>query len=289
MKILKTFGYAYYNSISSLAYYRDVLAAKTSFSLKYVLALGVVFTIITTANFTIRIYPKVTAFIDKLPTEIAKVYPEELVISGKNNEWFINQPEPYAIEFPYKEQFKELEDLNMKNLVVFDKQGTMETFAAYDTLILVGNKFAYARDNNNKISATPLTDIPEGSFTKQTLINAVSEIMPMIKSIVSVAPLIVGLLYLLANTSMMVFYALILALLLLLASALFKKGLTYTEGFRIGLHAITLPWTIKILISLMGVTIPIPLWFTLLALMVGGSAIYSLPKKPVSTNPTSLN
>lgn len=289
MKILKTFGYAYYNSISSLAYYRDVLATKTSFSLKYVFALGIVFTIITTANFTIRIYPKVQAVVDKLPTEISKIYPDELVISGKNNEWFINQPEPYAIEFPYKEQFKELEDLNMKNLVVFDKQGTMETFADYDTLILVGNKFAYARDDNNKISATPLTEIPEGSFTKQTLLNWITGVMPTVKAIVGVTPIIVGMFYLLANTSMMVFYTLILALLLLLTSALFKKGLTYTEGFRVGLHAITLPWTIQTLISLVDVTIPIPLWFTLLALMVGGSAIYSLPSKAVTANPTSLN
>lgn len=289
MKILKTFGYAYYNSISSLSYYRDVLAAKTSFSLKYVLALGLIFTIITTANFTIRIYPEIVAFVDKLPNEIAKIYPDELVVSGKNNEWFVNQPEPYAIEFPYKERFKELEDLNMKNLVVFDKQGTMETFADYDTLILVGNKLVYARDNNNKISATPLTEIPEGSFTKQTLLNVVTEIMPTIKAIIGVTPIIVGLLYLLANTSMMVFYTLILALLLLLTSALFKKGLTYTEGLRVGLHAVTLPWTIQTLISLLGVTIPIPLWFTMLALMVGGSAIYSLPSKTVTTNPTSLN
>ncbi len=289
MKILKTFGHAYYSSISSLAYYRDVLIAKTSFSLKYVLALGLAFTIITTANFTIRIYPKVTAFVDKLPTEIAKFYPDELIISGKNNEWFINQPEPYAIKFPYIEQFKELDDLSMKNLVVFDKKGTMETFAEYDTLILVGNKFAYARDNNNKISATPLTEMPEGSFTKQTLLNIVTEITPTVRAIVGVTPVIIGLLYLLANTSVMVFYTIILALLLLITSALFKRGLTYNEVFRIGLHAITLPWTIQILISLLNVTIPIPLWFTLLALMVGGSAVYSLPSKAATTNPTSLN
>jgi hypothetical protein len=289
MKILKTFGYAYYNSISSLSYYRDVLAAKTSFSLKYVLALGVIFTIITTANFTIRIYPKVQAFVDKLPAEIARIYPDDLVVTGKNNEWFINQPEPYAIKFPYKEQLKDLEDLNMENFVVFDKKGTMETFSDYNTLILIGNKFAYARDNNSKISATPLTEIPDGAFTKQTLANIVAEVLPTIKGFVGLAPVIIGLLYLLANTSMMVFYTLILALLLLLTSALFKKGLTYMEGFRISLHAITLPWTIQTLISLMGVTIPIPLWFTMLALMVGGSAIYSLPNKTVTTNPTSLN
>jgi hypothetical protein len=84
-------------------------------------------------------------------------------------------------------------------------------------------------------------------------------------------------------------YTLILGLLLMLLSALFRRGLTYTEGFKIGLHAITLPWTIKVLISLIGVSIPIPLWFTLLALMVGGSAIYSLPEKTVSAIPTSLN
>jgi hypothetical protein len=289
MKILKTFGHVYYNSISSLAYYRDVLVARTSFSLKYVFALGIVFTIIATANFTLRIYPKVQAFVDKFPTEIEKIYPNELVITGKNNEWFINQPEPYAIAFPYKDMFKELKDSNTGNLVVFDKQGTMETFSDYNTLILIGNKFAYTRDNNNKISATPLTEIPEGSFTKQTLINWLTEVMPLVKAVVGVIPIIVGLLYLLANTSMRVFYTVILALLLLLTSALFKKGLTYTESFKIGLHAITLPWTIQILISLIDVTIPIPLWFTLLALMVGGSAIYSLPNKSITTNPTSLN
>ncbi|MEN9389132.1 MAG: hypothetical protein RLY61_216 [Candidatus Parcubacteria bacterium] len=289
MKIFKTFGYVYYNSISSLAYYKDVLATKTSFSIKYVLALGLIFTLITTANFTLRVFPEVKAFVDKLPAEVAKAYPDDLVISGKNNEWFINQPEPYAIPFTYNELFKETDTLARKNLVVFDKLGTMETFADYNTLLLISGKYVYAQDSNNKISATPLTEIPEGSFAKQDLLTFVAQTMPLVKGIVSVTPLVVGLFYLLANTSMMLFYTLILGLLLMLLSALFRRGLTYTEGFKIGLHAITLPWTIKVLISLIGVSIPIPLWFTLLALMVGGSAIYSLPEKTVSATPTSLN
>lgn len=277
MKIFKTFGYVYYNSVSSLAYYRDVLATKTSFSLKYFFALGVIFTAISTLNFSLRTYPDIKALIDKLPSEVARIYPNDLVISNNNNEWFINQPEPYAIAFPYKNSIKELKVIGIENLVVFDKKGTLESFPEYDTAILVADKFLYTRDNN-KISAIPMKDLPKGSFAKKDLLKLIDETKPVLTIITRVIPFVAGFAYLLGNTSFMVMYALFAGLLLLLISAIFGKGLNYKQSFRIGLHAITLPWTAQTFISLFALSVPIPLWFTLITLMVGGSAIYSLPK-----------
>lgn len=288
MQILKTFGNAYYKSISSLEYYKDVVEAKTSFSLNYILALGTVFTIISTVNFSVRIYPQVREFIDKLPAEISRIYPNELVITGKDNQWFINQPEPYTIQMPYKNQLKGSTGKNIENLIVFDKKGTLETYPDYNTLVLVSEKFLYIKDNNKQINATPITEVPQGSFSKQNLQQYIGEIMPFVKSLLGFVPFIIATFYLIGNTSLMLIYTLILGLLLLVSSAVFKKSLTFHESFRVGIHAITLPWTIQVLISLLGVTIPIPLWFTLLALMVGVSAIYSLPPR-IMQNQSSLN
>ncbi len=284
MKLIQAFLYIYYKSISSISYYAEVLKTSLGFSLKYLLVLGVIFSTLSTAKFYLNTFPKVKEVLYNIPAEVTNIYPSDLVITGENNEWFINKPEPYAIPVPTKW----LELLNSgttkssksfpKNLVVFDKAGMVDKFYDYETAVLVTkNSFVYMEDADGSVKFETMDTVPNGMIDKSKVAEVVGMVEAQLNMYVKFIPFLVGLLILSVNTSGKMFYLIFIALILMGVGAALKKKITYTQGYKLGIHAITLPWTVQFIASFVGIHIPVSMWFSFMTLAIGAAAIYRIP------------
>lgn len=292
MKLIQAFFYIYYKSISSIAYYAEVLKTSLGFSLKYLLVLGVLFSTLSTAKFYINTFPQVKEVLNSIPAEVATIYPDDLVITGKDNEWFINKPEPYAIEVPAKW----LEFLHSgttksserfpKNLVVFDKAGMVDKFHDYDTAVLVTkNSFVYMEDTDGSVKFESMDTVPNGMIDKAKVTELTGMVETQLNMYVKYIPFFVGILILLVNTTGKLLYLIFIALILMGTGTALKKRITYTQGYKLGIHAITLPWTVQFIASFAGIQIPVSMWFSFMTLAIGAAAIYRIPALETPTTP----
>ena len=109
MNKLKTFYRTFAKSISSPKYYKDILKAKFSFSLKYLILLLFIVNLITTikiGTFLYKYYPQIGPFIGEVKQTVVDFYPQELVLTVKKQKISTNVKEPYNIDFP--EQLEKL-------------------------------------------------------------------------------------------------------------------------------------------------------------------------------------
>lgn len=292
MKFIQAFLYIYYKSISSIAYYSEVLKTSLGFSLKYLLVLGVIFSTLSTARFYINTFPQVKEFLNSIPAEVSNIYPNDLIITGENNEWFINKPEPYAIEVPAKwleflhSGTNKSSERFPKNLVVFDKAGMIDKFYDYDTAVLITkNSFVYREDTDGSVKFESMDTVPDGMIDKSKVDEVVRIVETQLNMYVKYIPFFVGLLILSVNTTGKMFYLIFIALILMGVGAALKKKISYTQGYKLGIHAITLPWTVQFIASFAGIQIPVSMWFSVMTLAVGTAAIYKIPTIEAPTTP----
>ena len=99
MKRAKAFPYVFFHSLTSIAYYREILKTKRSFSIKYFLGLATMASIVSALNLAIRVTPTVREAMNTVLYQMEAMYPNDLVIKTNNNAWEINQNEPFVIPF----------------------------------------------------------------------------------------------------------------------------------------------------------------------------------------------
>ena len=285
MKKFKAFAYTYTQSLSSVAYYKDVLKATTNFSIKYFLVLAAFATIITTTRVALPLIPEVRDTVRGLFNEISQIYPEELVITAMDGEWNINQKEPFTLAMPYS---LEIEGAGFpSNILVFYHEGTINDLDELDTLILVNNVNIVTRNNQSKIEAYPLTDIPDGEFTKVKFDDAINRIDKFIDYL----PLLMYI-FILIGTFFYYFVIRFLCL-FLVAFILLAFGTVlgmkehFNKYFRLALHTFTLPLTFEVSFVLLGLKLDLPFWFLGLNLIFGIVVIYSFDKSGKKKKPAT--
>ncbi len=161
MKKIKAFIYTFYKSLTSLEYYKDLLKVTLGFSIKYLLTLAVIGTVFATLALSTSVIPAVKSWTKTFVFEFKNVYPKDLEITITDNKWSLNKPEPYAIPTPTSlaktmeegpDQTTNEEDKVAfpKNLIIFDKKGTIDQFEKGDTLVLV-NENNFITKGKNKM------------------------------------------------------------------------------------------------------------------------------------------
>lgn len=292
MNKLKAFFYVYYRSLTSIPYYKEILSTPTAFSIKYLGVLAVLASLLSTLIFTIVGVPRITKFFDSALSSANELYPQELVITTKDNEWSINQPEPLVIPFPEldtkvfgipeAEMGETTESFNERaqipeNLIIFDHEGTIDDLDTQSALILVNSKNVVVKQTN-KIESYPIENLGEAEITRADFDEAIAGMRNFSRYI----PYLLGVMLFLGSLFyyflFRLFYLLFVAVVLALVGLVVGPKLKFVEMFRVGLHTMTLPVTVEILLNLIGQNIRIAGWFILLNVIYGVVVLVNLAK-----------
>ncbi len=290
MNKLKTFFNTVVKSVSSPPYYKDVLKAKMSFSLKYFLMLTIVLSIIT----AVKIMIPVTLFnIPKAADELVKQYPADLDIKMNQGRLSINQPLPYVI--PMKQTGN---STGARNFVVFDSDKNVNSpqdFYKYNTLALVTETSIYTnQDTNDSIKVYQIPQDAENVEINAGMLNqwkAQFLNMPVIKDKLYVPAIGLALLILLVPLMYLVRLstAYTFAIFTYIILKVFKKSLvnnaefSLNKLFQVSMHTTTVPILLAYITSFTSVESPIRgllyfgIYFVFTVFVLRRAAMGSLP------------
>ncbi len=274
MKRLKSFWYVFRRSLIDVDYYRDVLKVDTVFSVKYFLTLALAASLITTIRIVVPAIPRIQEVVDGLFSNFSDIYPEELVITSQSGMWQINQQEPFFIPAPESLDTGEVDFPD--NLLVFDHKGTIDDIERYDTFTIINESNLIAIDSQNSVKGHSLDSLPDGEFTRTKYDHALGNIKAFTKY---VPPIIVGFVLLATLFYFLIYrmlYLFIVGLVLLAIGNIRGLKKNYGTYFRIGMHAITLPLSIEVLFTMLGVDAQYPSWFFGINIVFGIAIIYHL-------------
>lgn len=220
---------------------------------------------------------EIKAGISNFLDSAADIYPNELVVTVKDGELSINQPEPYIIPMPelFREESEDAEDQIPVNMVVFDSNGTLDDLDKYSTLALINKTNLLVRESKG-INIYPLKDFPDGELSEEDIQEGLDALTPIAKAL----PYIIYVFGLFA--AMFYYFGVRLVYLAFVAFALFiigsirKMGLNFSKYYQIAVHAITLPLIIELLIGAFNLPITLPAWFFTLNLLIGIFALFNI-------------
>lgn len=277
MKKLLTFKYTFWKSLTKPDYYKDILTAKFSFSLKYLYFLLFVSSLlfgIKGAVGVARSIPKMPGFIENTKTILSQIYPKELVLTVKDKKISTNVVEPYFIAIPKE---TEIPGKEAKYLLTIDTSADVADFEKYGTLFLLGKEFVAMKDNNTGYKVQPLAeilkDVPDGTAIKKSDFDALAAglnpyyryLYPLawagIVLLLTLWPLFTAGLGLSGRLIMLLFYSLLLFIL----AKILKRSLTYKNVYQMSMHGLTISVLISTFLMLINHNIP---YLSLLAFLV---------------------
>jgi hypothetical protein len=267
---IRAFFYVFSRSIVSPTYYKDILETKPRFTSKYFITLAVTVSVATAILMTIQITPMISKAIDNVATSAKDTYPQDFEVTVKDQEWTINKAEPYMIPMPenlYNEISKDTQVKIPRNLITFDKKGTIDDVFKYDTLALINDKYILTIDDKNAVQSSPLQRIPNGKLDKATFenfVNHATNIKRFVPFLLGAGTLVFSLIF---NAFIRLIGLLSVAILVWLTAKILKLELTYQQAVRITLHAATLPFTVNLMMMAFNISIPVIGIFYLTALL----------------------
>jgi len=269
---IRAFFYTFYKSITSIKYYKDVVDVPLSFSIKYFLVLAFLSTVIITVFVSATVTPKAEEFVGNTLAEIKRIYPDDLEIWVENNEWYINKEEPFVVQLPMSMRGAGIPT----NLIVFDKEGTIDDFKNWDTFVLLNRANALIK-GDNKMEVLPLDDLPEGKITRDNFDDLIVDIESLTEYAPHTIVFFTALITFIENFLLRAAYLAIIGLFLLLYGVFTKANIKFSNLYQISIHTMTLPLLIKVLSVLTSVSIPGP-WFSIVNLVFGVIVVSALSK-----------
>lgn len=215
-------------SLSQPAFYNEIIGKPFRFSLKFFL----IFFIFYGLAATLAAFPKLQNLdgaVQKLPQTIVDLYPEDLEATFKNGALSINQPEPYY----FQDQGK--------NVIVIDTKATLESFANYQTEVLITKNYAIAKNNTYDLKIIPFKDISDLIINRQLISGLASEVTPFLKYFLPAILLFTFLAMAILLPSGKMLYLLFFSLLGLVLARLFSVKISYGKVYQASLHLILLP------------------------------------------------
>ncbi|OGK15559.1 hypothetical protein A2774_06070 [Candidatus Roizmanbacteria bacterium RIFCSPHIGHO2_01_FULL_39_12c] len=297
MNYLKVFWYVFRKSFSSAEYYHDVIKAPFSFSLKYFLFYALLMAAISTLFLSVRLFFPLSDFLQRFPTIITKVYPEDLEIRIRNGVVTTNAPEPYIISIDeFEEELEELEDVRgitsdeIKNILVIDTNAGIDDLESYQTFVLLTrNHISYYRDDG-RIETVLLSDIKNFTLNERVIRGQYNKFLPFLRFLsLFLIPFLFTGSFLFFSVGQM-FYLAVAALLLFLGSKLISYPISYLKAYQIDLHLATIIAPFFLLMSAMKIQAEFPFLKLIVFTVVGVYILNSLKikaKNPAVVKKTS--
>ena len=279
MRKLSTFVYVFWESLTKPKYYKDIVTAKFTFSLKYLyllLSFSALLLGVKSALGIARSTPQIPGFIEKTKIVLSQIYPEELILTVKDRKISTNVREPYFIPVPKEMGIPESE---AKYLVAIDTAADIADFDKYQSLFLLSKEFVAMKDNGTgyKVQALDeiLKDVPNGATMKKSDFNALvagldpyyryiyPAVYALIVLLLTLWPLFLAVLGLVGRLIILVLYS----LLLFIFAKILKRNLTYKNIYQMSMHGLTLSVLVSTFLALINFNIPYISLFTFLIWM----------------------
>ena len=286
MKKLATFSHVFWNSISSFTYYHEVVKARFSFSFKYFLMFSFILGTLLTIIISVTFVPDVNAFLRRFALRAPALYPNDLVITVKDGKLTTNVTEPLRFPVPLEllsDTPGVVSDQNQEYLVTIDTNAQINDYTKSNSLIFVTREQVVIPDNDGVgFRVYPISSFNDGTIDKATVTRLLDTLSPWYSFIV---PVLIFILWftLTVLLSMVRLISLgVLTLILRLPAFFMHLPLSYSKLFQIGLHALTLPTLIQILMTSFELYPPIPFFNSIVFLLYSLVILSELKRKPVA-------
>jgi hypothetical protein len=257
-------------SIYGPDYYQNVLVEPFSRALKYFFILIFFAAVLSTAFFSITFIPKLSSFISTEGTNLVDKYPPNLTITIKNGKASTNVQEPYFIKLPAPVKSQQAKGSQIENILVLDTNHSfsLDHFKMYKTACVLNDQSFACYDKNQSIKITSFPDTMNFSLDKAVLINFMARIKPFLTFLYPILMMFFFIGLFVAYTILYLVYLLFGALVIWLVVRLKGLHMGYVASYKLGLHLITLPLIINLLlyaaVNLSGMPFQIPFFFTIL-------------------------
>ena len=265
MRKLRTFFHVLFKSATDPGYYRDILKTRFSFSLQYLAFLLFLLSLVTTAK-AVTLWrsaaPGILRFEKQLEEGGKSWYPKDLVVTVKDGLVSTNVKEPYVIDFPVPVPVSE--DQTITHFITIDTKAQAVDFAKYQSAVMVGGNAIYYRDNNG-YKFYPLTDMKGEFVVNKALYDEwMAKALPYIRNLPTAVNWLSGVAIVLlpfvltfgALASKLTYLSFVSLVVLLLAK-LMKKPVGYGAVYRLGMHGLTVPIFLSLVLGAFGVRVPL--------------------------------
>lgn len=288
MQKLTTFFRAFWKSISSFTYYRDVVKAPFSFSLKYFLLFSLLTGFTLTLLISMAILPAIHQFLARVETRAKSLYPQDLTITIKDGELATSATEPLHFPIPF-ELFTDtppaVSDQNQMYLLTIDTGAQVEDYKDSKSLIFVTKKNVVVTQDSEGTRIYDLKEFDDATIDKKTVDEFFEKFLPLLKIVPVVVIGVISFLLLLLLPLLRLAWLMILTLPLLMISSMMKLTISYGKLYQIGLHALTLPTLIQFFTLFFGLVIPIPFFHSLLYILYSLVILAELKKSQPPATP----
>ena len=267
MNKLKTFFNTFKRSASDPSYYKDILKAKFSFSLKYLYMLSFFIILVTVLKFALMFaiaLPTLTPKIQEFKKNMQTAYPAELEVKINNGELSTNVEEPYYFD-PFDMKGDDGKS-QYEHFITIDTEASVEDYESYQSAILLTRTAAVYPDNQSgTYNFIKFSEFKEPIAINKSLYD---EMMKKASPLIDAVPmLLTGLIILMVlfgpliggvfTTAGYMLYLLLATLVTWIVAKLFKTNLGYSKVYQLGMHGITLSVVITTILGLFGKDIPL--------------------------------
>lgn len=269
-----TFFTVFRKSFTSPPYYRDILNAPFSYSLKFFYFYFLLYAIIGTAFLIPGITPLKNS-VQFFPSKLEAVYPPDLEIKIAGGEVTTNVQEPYYLPLKnFAKIFSEndawgVSNSEFENLLVIDTAASAEDFPQYNTIVLLTKRSLVVMDNGSgSYKVTPLLQVPDIIINRLYIQNFMFSLNPYISKIASwLVPFLSLNIFFglwLVSSAEKVFYLLFFTLIVLFIGKIINYPVVYKKAYQMGLHLVIIPTTISGIFSLLNMPVLFPFFRTIL-------------------------
>ncbi len=267
MRKVKIFARTFWNSLTKPSYYKDILEAKFSFSLKYLLSLFLLVSLIVGVSLSARILgfvPQTPRFVKETKDFLVETYPKELKLTLKEGKITTNVKEPYFIDLA---EDKKATISPFSHLIAISTKGNSQDIKNLDSFFLLTEDSLIVSEGSASASyrvislGSTLSKIPNGvSMDKTLFVSILDKFTPSVlkvlpRIIVGVSFLILIFYPLLRGTFGFIFEAVFLlpaALVLFVGAKILKKNLSFAKTYQMSFHGATIPVTLSFLFGFSG-------------------------------------
>lgn len=258
MRVLSVWGRTFIKGLSSLEYYQDVVKAKLSFAVKYVIILGWVMATLVTVRLYVTTFRNSEGQLKRFVAEQTKLFPVELVISVRNGKLSTNVEEPYVISF------------EGKPFITIDTQVSTELFEKVGTPVLVTeNNVMMARPNRSyEKRIYSLEKVDDFTLDRQRFNSLVTDKLgPFLIWLPKLLMVVIWLGAGVGVTLVKFMWVAMVTGLVWVGVKLAKVKLTYKQLMQMGLVAVTLVWLVEEAFGWLKVGKPFGGFYTLMFLV----------------------
>lgn len=271
MKSLTEFPQTLIKSLSSPAFYQEIIKGKFGQALKYFTIFTLLLGIAKASIVSLTVIPPTQQFLSKLSQNILDLYPTDLVVTITNGEVSTQVGEPYAIPISVLDKLfpQAKSDLSPSGSPQFDNLVVVATGAAttdlqmYKTLILVTKTGIVVPDTDTGgFRYYPIPKDSNLTIDRRLVRSLWSSYSPLLKWVVPVLVTFIWVWFILWYPSWYLTYLIFGTILLKLSLKIAGSSMPFGVLYKIGLYSITLPALVVFFIELFA--LPIPFLFTLI-------------------------